>query len=482
MIRHSLILSPSSSAALVAVAIALAACTPSEFSARRIADRNTRARGGIDAWRAVQTMSMTGKMDVGVPHDPARQALAYQARNAAGPGKKPVGLPGARADKPVQLPFVMEVARPRKSRLEIQFQGQTAVQVYDGKRGWKLRPFLGRNEVEPYSNDELLSASQQDQLDGLLIGYAAKGSRLHLEATEKVEGREADKIKITLANGQVRNLWVDKESGLEVKLDGSRRLDGKSHAVWTFFRDYRKVDGLMIPHVLETVVDGVSGSEKIVIEKVVINPPLEEARFERPSPPAVHAAAVLPTEPTPPSGAAEPSPAPTDDQGNLKRATRTTATYKIPSVHLVREDGTTVSLPEEIDDGKPVVLTFIFTSCATICPVMSSLFSQLQDRLGADRSKVHMASISIDPERDRPERLAEYAKRYHAGPQWHYYTGTVEASLAVQRAFDTYRGDKMNHAPVTFVRARSGSSWLRIDGYPTPDELAGEVRSVLAVR
>jgi protein SCO1/2 len=468
--------------ALVAVAIAIAACTPSEFSARRIADRNTKARGGAEAWRTVKTMSMIGKLDVGVPHDPVRQALAYQARNAAGPGKKPVGLPGVHADKPLQLPFVMELARPRKSRFEIQFQGQVAVQVYDGERGWKLRPFLGRNEVEPYSDEELLSASQQDQLDGFLIDYAEKGSRLELMATEKVEGREADKIKVTLSSGQVRNVWVDKANGLEVKLDGIRRLDGKPHAVSTFFRDYRNVNGLMIPHMLETVVDGVSGSEKILIEEVMINPALADARFERPSPLAVHAAIVLPTEPSPRDGVANPPPAPTEDQGRLKHATRSTASYNIPPVSLVREDGKTVSLPEELDDGKPVVLTFIFTSCATICPVMSALFSQLQNRLGVDQSRVHMASISIDPERDRPERLAEYAKRYHAGPQWHYYTGTVQASVAVQRAFDTYRGDKMNHSPVTFVRARPGAPWLRIDGYATPDELAGEVRPLLAAR
>jgi protein SCO1/2 len=481
MIRRGVQPSSCLGMALVAAVMAIGGCSPSGFSARRIADRNTKARGGVEAWRSVKTMSMTGKLDVGVPRDPVRQAQSYQLRYTAGPGRKPVGLPSARADKPLQLPFAMELARPRKSRFEIQFQGEMAVQVYDGERGWKLRPFMGRNEVEPYSEEELLSASQQDQLDGLLIDYAEKGSRLELAATEKVEGKEADKIKVTLASGQVRNVWVDKASGLEVKLDGTRRLDGKPHAVSTFFRDYRKVDGLMIPHVLETVVDGVSGSEKILIEKVVINPPLADARFERPSPPAIHAAAVLPTEPAPSNGVADP-PLPPDDQGSLKHATRSTASYKIPLVNLIREDGKTISLPEEIDDGKPVVLTFIFTSCATICPVMSALFSQLQDRLGADRSKVHMASISIDPERDRPERLAEYAKRYHAGPQWHYYTGTVQASLAVQRAFDTYRGDKMNHSPVTFVRARPGSPWLRIDGYATPDELASEVRPLLAAR
>jgi cytochrome oxidase Cu insertion factor (SCO1/SenC/PrrC family) len=467
---------------LPAVAFGVAGCSPSEFSAHRIADRNAKARGGLDAWRTVKTLSMSGKLDAGVPRDSARMALAYRARNSVAPGTKAVGLPGARTDKPLQLPFAMELARPHKSRLEIEFQGHTAVQVYDGVRGWKVRPYLGRSDVEPYSDDELRTASQQDQLDGILIDYSAKGSRIALVATEKVEGRDADKIQVTLANRETRNVWVDQQSGLEVKVDGTRRLDGKPHAVWTFLRDYRKVEGLMIPHVLETIVDGVNGSEKIVIEKIAVNPPLADARFEKPSPsvvltttaaPAVLAATVTPTEPD-----AEPNMA----QAKLKRATRSIASYTIPSVMLVRDDGKTVSLPQEIDDGKPVVLNFIFTSCTTICPVLSLLFSQLQDRLGIDRSKVHMASISIDPERDRPERLAAYAKRYHAGPQWHYYTGTVEASLAVQRAFTAYRGDKMDHTPVTFVRPRAGAPWVRLDGYASPDELAGEVRGALAVR
>lgn len=462
---------------VAAFSLSMTACRPSEFSAKRVAERNVKARGGLDAWRAVKTMSLSGRLDAGVPRDPARQALAYQMRYAASATKKPSAPLAVPADKVLQLPFAMELARPRKSRLEIQFQGETAVQVYDGEHGWKMRPFLGRKDVEPFSNDELLQSSQQDQLDGILIDYAAKGSRLDLVATEKTEGREADKIKVTLANGQVRHVWVDKQNGLEVKLDGFRRLDGKVHTVWTFFRDYRSVDGLMIPHLLETVVDGVSGSEKIIVEKVVINPPLEDSRFEKPKVPLAlmegGSGAVLTNTigGLPTSGGGD---------AKLKRATRSTASFKLPSVSLIRDDGQTVSFPQVIDDGKPVVLNFIFTSCTTICPVLSQLFSQLQERLGADRSKVHMASISIDPERDRPERLAAYAKRFHAGPQWHYYTGTVEASLAIQRAFEAYRGDKMDHTPVTFVRARRGGPWVRIDGYATPDELAAELRPMIA--
>jgi protein SCO1/2 len=80
-------------------------------------------------------------------------------------------------------------------------------------------------------------------------------------------------------------------------------------------------------------------------------------------------------------------------------------------------------------------------------------------------------SISIDPEEDTPARLREYAQKFHAGPEWQHYTGTVEASLAAQRAFNAWRGDKMSHTPLTLVRAAPGQPWLRIEGFVTPTEL-----------
>jgi protein SCO1/2 len=166
---------------------------------------------------------------------------------------------------------------------------------------------------------------------------------------------------------------------------------------------------------------------------------------------------------------------------DMKRATRTTGSYEIPQVRMVRDDGKTVSLPAELDDGRPVVLNFIFTSCTTICPVMSATLSGLQARLGKG-TQVHLVSISIDPEQDTPARLAEYARRYHAGPAWQHYTGTVEASVAVQRAFDAYRGDKMSHTAVTFLRGAPGRPWVRIDGYPSSEELAREFRELVASR
>jgi protein SCO1/2 len=159
---------------------------------------------------------------------------------------------------------------------------------------------------------------------------------------------------------------------------------------------------------------------------------------------------------------------------------RSTVNYKVPDITLVRSDGARVNFAHELDDGRPVLLDFIYTTCTTICPVMTQTFAEVQKRLGRDAAKVKMVSVSIDPEEDTPARLTEYAKRYQAGGQWAFYTGSAEASVVVQRAFDAYRGDKMNHAPVTFFRSAPGQSWIRLDGFATPDAVFGEVRTQIA--
>ena len=156
--------------------------------------------------------------------------------------------------------------------------------------------------------------------------------------------------------------------------------------------------------------------------------------------------------------------------------------YAIPAVRLVREDGNVVSLPEEMNDGRPIVLNFIFTTCSTICPMMSSLFAQFERRLGTDADQVHLMSISIDPEQDTPARLLEYARRYRAGPAWQHYTGSLDASVTAQRAFDVYRGGKMSHTALTLMRAAPGKPWLRIEGFVTADELVRDYRGLLAAR
>jgi hypothetical protein len=245
-----------------------------ELSAGQIVEKNVEVRGGLSGWRALQTLEIKGKMQAGGNRRPTIPV----------PGTK-IGheVRDQRPAEQAELPFVMELSRGRKQRLEIQFNGQTAIQVYDGSQGWKVRPFLNRHEVEKFTAEELKVAGQQSDLDGFLIDYAAKGSKVELTGVDQVEGHSAYNLKVTDKNGIARHVWVDAQNFLEIKVEGMpRRLDGKYHPVAIFLRDYRSVSGLMMPYLMETTVEGVKDTEKIEIEQIVSNPKLDGSQFAMP--------------------------------------------------------------------------------------------------------------------------------------------------------------------------------------------------------
>jgi protein SCO1/2 len=157
---------------------------------------------------------------------------------------------------------------------------------------------------------------------------------------------------------------------------------------------------------------------------------------------------------------------------------RREVTYQAPTVTMLDQRGRKVVFSKALEDGRPVILNFIFTSCTTICPVTTQIFAQVQSRLAGELEKVHMVSVSIDPEYDTPARLLAYTRQYGAGPQWDFYTGSIAASTQVQKAFDAYRGDKMNHEAVVLLRGRRGTPWLRLDGFASAETIVDAYRSV----
>jgi protein SCO1 len=178
-------------------------------------------------------------------------------------------------------------------------------------------------------------------------------------------------------------------------------------------------------------------------------------------------------------GAAAPAPDAVAAQDTLRGST---VVYRVPDVKLVRQDGTATTLERELSDGRPVVLNFIFTSCEAICPMTTHILAEFQRKLGAESSHVHLMSISIDPEQDTPARLRDYARRFHAGPGWTFYTGSEAASVAAQKAFNVFRGEKMEHTAVTLLRSASGASWQRLDGFATPDDLVKQYHALVAAK
>ena len=153
------------------------------MSADQIINKNVAARGGLKAWRAVNTLTMSGRMEAGGKNNTA-------------------------------LPFTMKMKRPHMSRLEISFQGKTAIQAYDGEQGWKVRPFLGRDEVEPFTPAEAKAANEWQELDGPLVDYAKKGTRVTVEGMESIEKHKTYKLKLTMKNGEARHVWIDASSFL----------------------------------------------------------------------------------------------------------------------------------------------------------------------------------------------------------------------------------------------------------------------------
>jgi outer membrane lipoprotein-sorting protein len=259
-----------------------------KLTAAQVVDKHIAARGGLQAWRGVQTVSWSGKMDVGYADSAVRSTRFVRDSARSKNAKKQLLAQQAaeakiESEKQVQLPFRLEMKRPGKSRVEVEFDGKTAVQVYDGSSGWMLRPYLNRTDWEPFSPEQTKEEATNPGLDGPLIDYATKGTTVELESVEPVEGHDAYKLKLKMKNGDVRHVWIDAQSFLDVRIEGTpRHMDGRMRTVWVYQRDFRAVQGLMVPFVLETAVDGYKDTHKMVIEKVALNPPLDDSKFVPP--------------------------------------------------------------------------------------------------------------------------------------------------------------------------------------------------------
>jgi hypothetical protein len=213
--------------------------------------QNIEARGGADVWNAVDTLRLTGQMDLG-------QGMI--------------------------VPYVMEQKRPGKMCLEFVFDEKAAVQCVDGKGGWKVLPFRGRNSPEAMTEEEYREMAGEVSIDGLLFNSVKRGNKLSLVGKEVVAGRQAAKIAVTLSNGVTRWVYIDEESGLDLKLESTRLLRGQERIVETFYYDWQKSDGLLIPRRQESRMQGDDEFNFVTVDSVVSNPPLDDSRFAMPGP------------------------------------------------------------------------------------------------------------------------------------------------------------------------------------------------------
>ena len=237
-----------------ALAVAGEPVTAPELTAAQIVEKNVSARGGLEAWRKIQTMVWVGHIE---------RASAAAAN----------------------LPFVLELKRPNKTRFEIKAPNQTAVRLFDGSQGWKLRPAPnGKPELQAYTAEELSFAQDGQGIDGPLVDYAAKGIAVDLDGVDEVEGHKAYRLRVKLPSGTSHHVWIDAQSFLDIKYDRkTRNALGQSGTVSVYYRNYRTIDGLQIPFTIENGGDTNQATDKMVIDKISLNPPLEDRMFAKPN-------------------------------------------------------------------------------------------------------------------------------------------------------------------------------------------------------
>lgn len=151
---------------------------------------------------------------------------------------------------------------------------------------------------------------------------------------------------------------------------------------------------------------------------------------------------------------------------------------------LLDQDGRKLRLRTDVMAGRVVVVDFIYTTCTTICPIFTATMASVQERLGPIVGKdVQLITVTVDPVRDTPRRLKEYADRHHANfDGWSFLTGAKADVDAVNRAFGTYTPNIDDHPPMVLVGDTASGQWTRFYGFPAAGDLEARVRRLLEAR
>jgi len=250
-----------------APATADAPAAKESLGVQEIVARNAQARGGLEAWRALATLGEKGRIEHGQKKGP-------KARH---------GSPAApRGSLDQSLPFTLEIKRPHRMRLELNLGDLTALQVFDGTEGWTVQPSPKGPALRKFSAAEAQAAAEQIDPEGPLIDAERKGTTVSLEGVDEVEGHRAYRLALALKGGAQRHVWIDSQTFLDLKIDGNRLIEGRLWPAETYFYDWKTVGGLKIAHRVETAVQDVRSSSRILVDKVLVNAPLADERFALP--------------------------------------------------------------------------------------------------------------------------------------------------------------------------------------------------------
>lgn len=152
----------------------------------------------------------------------------------------------------------------------------------------------------------------------------------------------------------------------------------------------------------------------------------------------------------------------------------------IPDVEVVNQHGQRVRLYSDLIKDKVVLLSFFYASCGYICPMQGAVLSKLQSKLGDRLGKdVFLISISIDPDRDDPQQLHEWANHHKVKDGWTLIVGNnAEVKKMIEDFTGNRPGPKEIHASFVFIGNDKTENWLSAEGLASPEHLTSLINQV----
>jgi protein SCO1/2 len=151
----------------------------------------------------------------------------------------------------------------------------------------------------------------------------------------------------------------------------------------------------------------------------------------------------------------------------------------LPNTPVVTQDNKSLSFYDDVLKGKIVILSFIYTTCRDICPVVTARLSQLEEKLGDIVGRdVFFVSVSIDPVTDTPDKLKEYANAFSAGPSWLFLTGKPADMEVIRYKLGERRENISQHRNEILLYNDATGDWERASVFGDLNTLAVTVHAM----
>ncbi len=183
----------------------------------------------------------------------------------------------------MEAPFTLKfIPKAQKMRMDFEFQGMQATSAYDGEQGWSVMPFMGKTTAEPMADDQLKQARDQADFHGPLINHKDKGHTLELVGVTDIEGTEAYHVKVTKANEDVEDWYLDTEYYLPFRVESVASMMGQEMETTTTMGDYKEVGGLLVPFSMQVGFGDGQTQQGINIDEMQMNPDIDASIFDMP--------------------------------------------------------------------------------------------------------------------------------------------------------------------------------------------------------